>query len=112
LVDFEFLSANQLGFLTKRVVDLSVSNATWERYGMARYYFDIENGGRAIKDNEGMELSDLKAARDAAISVLPDIAREELPDGANHDFMAWVRDASGRIVFKASLLLRSEYVDE
>ncbi len=52
----------------------------------------------------------LKAARDAATSILPDVARELVLDGANHDFRSCVRDGSGKVVFRASLFLRSGFV--
>ena len=78
---------------------------------MPTFYFDISDGDEQVRDDLGIELSDVQAARRQAISVLPDIARDELPDGDRREFRAVVRDASGKTVFKAKLSLVAEWVD-
>ena len=78
---------------------------------MPTFYFDISDGNRRIQDDEGTELSDIHAARNQAICVLPDIARDELPDGNHREFSSVVRDASGKIIFKATLSLAAEWIE-
>lgn len=76
---------------------------------MARFYFDIHDDENIAVDREGLSLPSLKAARDAAIDVLPDLAREVLPDGDQHTFVARVRDDTGKVVVEAKLSLVIKY---
>jgi hypothetical protein len=77
---------------------------------VARYYFDIDDGEHSITDDEGTEADSLQIVRNEAISVLPDIAREELPDGDYRVFAIQVRDEMKRPIFKATLTLRAEWL--
>lgn len=70
---------------------------------MARFFFDIDDGELATEDDEGLELDGLATARDKAIAVLPNIARDVLPDGDRRTFVVTVRDARGAKVFRAVL---------
>ena len=74
-----------------------------------RYYFDITDAGHLARDEHGSECADDRDARDQAISLLPDIARDELPDGDQHKFVATVRNESGQIVYEASLALNGRW---
>ena len=76
---------------------------------MPRFFFDIDDGTRRTHDDDGTVLPDLEAVRREAISVLPDLAREELPDGDHHIFSCDVRDESGAVIFTASLSLKAEW---
>ena len=68
-----------------------------------RYFFDIKNGGLQ-RDKVGTECADLDAVRIAAMKVLPDIAREDIPkDGDRQMFTVVVRDEDGRAVYTATL---------
>ena len=78
---------------------------------MARYFFDIDDGERHSRDGEGTELADREEARREAISILPDIAREELPDGNDRVFSCSVRDESNRVIFLARLTLHARWQD-
>lgn len=77
---------------------------------MPRFYFDIDDGEHRHSDPEGIELEGAKEARNTAVSVLPDVAREELPDGDRRVFVCKVRDESGMIVFIATLSLVAEWI--
>ena len=77
---------------------------------MPKYFFDIYDGEQQIRDDTGVDLSGPDAARDAAIGVLPNIARDELPDGDKREFVAVVRDESGRKIFRAALSLVAEWL--
>jgi hypothetical protein len=50
-------------------------------------------------------------ARDKAVSALPDVARDVMPDGQQQDFFVTMRDESGRPIFKASLSRRTEWLN-
>ena len=77
---------------------------------MPRFFFDTDDGEHLVRDDEGQDLPDLKAARDEAIGVLPDIARDVLPDGDRRDFVSVVRNEKDEVVFRAKLSLVAEWV--
>jgi hypothetical protein len=77
-----------------------------------RYFFDIDDGDRQSRDTLGTELPDREAVRREATGILPDIAREELPDGNHRIFACSVRDESGTVIFVAKLTLEAEWQDE
>jgi hypothetical protein len=73
------------------------------------FYFDIDDGECETRDEEGVDLPDLEAARDEAVSVLPAIAREVLPASDRQGLAVSVRDETGRIVFRARLTFVAEW---
>ena len=77
---------------------------------MPRFYFDIADGENSVRDTDGIDLSGLDEARKEALRVLPDVAREVMPDGDNRNIVARVRDESGRFVFQATLSLTAEWL--
>lgn len=77
---------------------------------MPRYYFDVDDGERFIRDDEGTDCRDVMAARAEAIAVLPDVVRWVLPDGDRRTIVSWVRDAAGRNVLAATLALSTEWL--
>lgn len=79
---------------------------------MPIYHFEISDNGRISRDMEGYELLGPQQARDEAVGVLPDLARDELPDGDEHVFEATVRDATGRAIFRARLSLHCVWLDQ
>ena len=72
---------------------------------MPRFYIDTTDGDLLVRDDVGHDYSDLHAAKQAAVAALPDIAREELPDGDDRIFTAIVRDEAGVARVQASLKL-------
>jgi hypothetical protein len=72
---------------------------------MPRYFFDFKDGETDAVDEIGLVFDSQKAARTAAIKLLPDVAQEELPDGDQHVFSVRVRDETGRYIFFATLSL-------
>ena len=50
--------------------------------------------------------------QDCAIDALPDLAREELPNGPERLFWVKVRDEAGDLVFEATLSLASRWFRE
>lgn len=77
---------------------------------MPRFYFDIDDGEQCHTDSDGVELGNLQEVRNTAVSILPDVAREELPDGDRRVFVCKARDESGKIVFIATLSLVAEWI--
>jgi hypothetical protein len=73
---------------------------------MAKLFIDTSDQDRFIRDEIGYEFESEQAAKTAAIDALPDMARDELPDGDARSFSAIVRDQRGRPVLQASLTLR------
>lgn len=76
---------------------------------MSRYFFDTDDGDFRSQDDEGIELSDAEAARLAALDVLPDMARDKLPDGDRRTFSVRVRDEAGAVLYSATLDLVGEW---
>jgi hypothetical protein len=72
---------------------------------MPRYFFDTYDGDRFIRDDEGLELRNIEAAKAEAQKALPDIARDVLPNGNQISFVASVRDEAGATVLRAALSL-------
>ena len=70
---------------------------------MARYYFDLQDGRGFHRDEIGDEFDSFEEAREQAQVLLPDIVREELPDGELHVITCDVRDQSGRIIYRGKL---------
>ena len=79
---------------------------------MPRFFFDIRDADGFHRDEAGDEFESFQEARDQAQSLLPDIARAELPDGELHEIMCEVRSDANRIVYRAKLTLRAGMVDE
>ena len=78
---------------------------------MPRYYFDVAANGALVTDRFGIELDDLDEAREQAIALLPDRARDELPEGDWYEFSAVVRGPDGRICYTAKLVFEGWWVD-
>jgi len=76
---------------------------------MPRYFFDTYDGNLFIPDESGLELDDLDAVSAEAQKTLPDMARDELPDGNQRIFIISVRDEAGQVVLRAALSLIVEY---
>ena len=78
---------------------------------MPLFYFDIYDDGKLARDEFGVELDSLYEAREQAIALLPDLARDGLPDGDSHDFTAVVRCTGGRVRYEATLSFRGNWVE-
>jgi hypothetical protein len=76
---------------------------------MPRFFFDITDGATTI-DDAGTDLPNAHAARDAAIKVLPDIARDEIGKRQSREVSVLMRDVDGRALFTASLTLTARWL--
>ena len=72
---------------------------------MPRCYFDVIDAGDLTRDQFGVDLANDDEARHQAIALLPEMARADLPDGDQHEFVAMARNEAGEIVYEASLAL-------
>ena len=72
---------------------------------MPRYFFDTYDGHRFVPDEEGRELEGFQAAKDEAQRALPEMARDELPDGDQKAFVVSVRNEAGRVILRVALSL-------
>lgn len=70
---------------------------------MPRYYFDVQDAKGFHRDDVGDDLASFEEAKNLAQSLLPDIARDELPDGEIHIVTCDVRDEAYRIVYRGKL---------
>jgi hypothetical protein len=72
---------------------------------MPRYFFGIHDGEVFTPDREGLDLEDLEAAKAEAKRTLPEIVKDEMPDGDRRDFTVDVKDVAGQIVWRITLSL-------
>ena len=72
---------------------------------MPRFFIDTSDQQRFVRDDDGYEFATPEEAGQAAISVLPEMARDALPEASSSAFLALVRDEQGRNVLQASLSL-------
>lgn len=70
---------------------------------MARFYFDVSDASGFHRDDVGDEFDSFQEARTQAQSLLPDIARHELPDGDRHTITCDVRDEANRVVYRGEI---------
>jgi hypothetical protein len=73
--------------------------------GMGKYFFDFYDGKTVTKDDDGVELEDLDAARIEALRVLPEIARYTQIDGHALVLTVTVRTETDPVVFISTLTL-------
>ena len=75
---------------------------------MPRYFVDFQDGDTVQPDEEGSDLIGFEQARIEAIELLPQVARDELPDGEDRTFIVTVRDASHKALYRATLTFHGE----
>ena len=75
---------------------------------MPLYFFDVIDDGVLSRDEFGMELVSFEEARDQAISLLPELAREQLPNGETHVFACEVRNGEDRVLYRGCLTYTGE----
>ena len=70
---------------------------------MSNFYFKFDVGHSQFRDDEGIDLPDAEAARMEVLKSLAEIAKEALPKSDEQVFSASARNASGDIVYSASV---------
>ncbi|UHC20005.1 hypothetical protein LRS73_34095 (plasmid) [Methylobacterium currus] len=79
---------------------------------MARYYFDIHDGQKLVRDDIGTECRDPDVVRAEAMTALPAIARDVIPkDGDRQALTVLVRNTRNMTVFTATLTFASIWLE-
>lgn len=77
---------------------------------MPLFYFDIADGHDRFEDTEGSEHATAEDARRELVGALVLMAKDKLPNGHIRDFTGTLRDHTRRVLFNATLSLRSGWV--
>jgi hypothetical protein len=59
---------------------------------MPLFYFDVRDGQKLIRDDDGLEFPNIEAARDEATRALGELAKDVLPGRAVREMAIEVRD--------------------
>jgi hypothetical protein len=70
---------------------------------MPHYYFDTRDGPELLRDEEGIELDGIQAARDEATRGLADLSKEAIPGSERRELAIEVRDGWSRPLLRAAL---------
>ncbi|MEA2840506.1 MAG: hypothetical protein QOF41_1836 [Methylobacteriaceae bacterium] len=70
---------------------------------MPHYFFDTRDGADFIRDEEGIELRGIEAARDEATRGLTDLAKDALPGALRRELAVEVRDGANHALLRAAL---------
>jgi hypothetical protein len=76
---------------------------------MTRFFFDTSDGSTALTDDEGMDFTDLEAARYQAVIALGEMAKEAAGRRSLRFVTVRIRDRSGPI-FEAQLALEARTI--
>lgn len=72
---------------------------------MARFFIDTHDGTQPLLDEDGIDLVDAATARAAALSALPDMAKDHMPNGDHRRYLVRVRSEAGQVIYCAALTL-------
>ena len=70
---------------------------------MPHYFFDTRDNSDLIRDETGLDLDGLEAARDEATRGLADLAKDTLPGAIRRELAVEVRDEGDHEVLRAAL---------
>jgi hypothetical protein len=70
---------------------------------MPHYFFDTRDGADLIRDEEGVELDSIEAAREEATRGLTDLAKDALPGALRRELAVEVRDRADQALLRAAL---------
>ena len=70
---------------------------------MSKYYIHTDDGDACYQDSKPFEFAELQDARRAALSALPDMAHDVLPDGDRRTFSVSIEDEQGLVAYSATL---------
>ncbi|WP_175506751.1 hypothetical protein [Bosea sp. CRIB-10] len=73
--------------------------------GMPRYFFHTRDGDHIELDDEGTELPNDQAAKNAAKELLSGLNREKLPNGDHMELAVVVKDSAGAKIYTVTLNL-------
>ena len=75
---------------------------------VARYFFDILDGERRVRDEVGLDLADEKVIAQTTFDLLLKLARDELNPNKSQHWMAIVRNETGHVIYRGSMRLEIE----
>jgi hypothetical protein len=70
---------------------------------MPRFYFDVREGEKFVRDNDGVEFPGVKEARDDASHTLGEMIKDAMPDGERLDMGVEVRGQDKQPLFKVQI---------
>ncbi len=73
---------------------------------MPRFYFDVWEGGKVTRDDEGLELESPEAAEHEAARAAAEMGKESLPKGRCSEIRVQVRDERGQTMFSLAVSMR------
>jgi hypothetical protein len=73
--------------------------------GMPRYFFHTRDGEQVEIDDEGTDLPNDQAAKNAAKELVSGLNREKLPNGDHMELAVTVKDATGAEIYTVILNL-------
>ena len=76
---------------------------------MPRYFIDTDDERMLHIDTVGFDFDSDDDARRHALEALPDMARDNIPDGDCRTFVVGVRDENGEMVYRATLTLKGQW---
>jgi len=79
---------------------------------MPRFYFDIDDGNGLTRDEEGILCRKREDLPKIATHLLPEIARDALPNQDSNVLTLKVRDKTGCYVFQATLSLIAGWLED
>lgn len=77
---------------------------------MPMFFFDTDDGHSCSRDDEGCEVSDLRAARNLALEAILAIASDQLPLGEHRVCVVDVRDEAGHHVYRAKVEVAGKWL--
>ena len=75
---------------------------------MKRFFFDIDDGDRKIRDELGVKAESLAEIRAEAVAALPDILQELSCGEDEKRFALSVRDEANRVVMRLTITIDLE----
>ena len=74
-----------------------------EQKPVPRYFIDLHDGANLVRDQEGVDLPDLAAARAQAVRMMTRLAQGLADPRDRQDFIIAVRDAQGAVRLRLRL---------
>jgi hypothetical protein len=78
---------------------------------MPRFHFDLREDGVLVKDDDGLELADEKAAEQQAIETATSVARDVFARGSAGEVLIEVRNTHREPFIKVAVTLKVQRVD-
>ncbi len=77
---------------------------------MQKFFFDVDDGVCPTCDSDGQEFPNRKTASQKATGLLAEIAKDHAMKGICKDITVDLKNASGRVVFTATLSVKAKWI--